>query len=238
MNNFENVATDLLLSRQILADEIDTENLVSRSIRTANNGSRVEIFGSEQNFYNENGVRQMQIGIINGNIVLSYFAADGSKLYDLGPGGFNWGSVKPASWSTYKLSGLNQTSTPTISSLSSSIPNWDYQLGAISGTDYYTYYAGVNPTITEADREKEKYLYAGQSLSGGYIPDGWYLSTAIPRYADGSISSSWNSDPTVLKTTALHSLTAIRYRDLTKYVGGLVNSNMKAAWNDGEAMNV
>ena len=89
MNNFENIATDLLLSRQILADEIDTENLVSRSIRTANSGSRVEIFGSEQNFYNENGVRQMQIGIVNGNIVLSYFAADGSKLYDIGPGGFN-----------------------------------------------------------------------------------------------------------------------------------------------------
>lgn len=238
MNNFENVATDLLLSRQILADEIDTENLVSRSIRTANSGSRVEVFGSEQNFYNENGVRQMQIGIVNGNIVLSYFAADGSKLYDLGPGGFNWGSVKPASWSTYKLAELNQTSTPTISSLSSSIPNWGYQLGEISGTNYYTYYAGVNPSITEADREKEKYLYASQSLTGGYIPDGWYLNPSIPRYADGSVSSSWNSDPTVLKTMTLHSLTAIRYRDLTKYVGGLITSSMKAAWNDGEAMNV
>lgn len=76
------------------------------------------------------------------------------------------------------------------------------------------------------------------SGTGGNIPDGWYLSTAIPRYADGSVSSSWNSDPTILKTTTLHSQTAIRYRDLTKYVGGLVTSSMKAAWNDGEAMNV
>ena len=89
MNNFDNIATDLLLSRKILADEIDTENMIAKNMRTANSGARVEIFGSEQNFYNENGVRQMQIGIVNGNIVLSYFAPDGSKLYDIGPGGFN-----------------------------------------------------------------------------------------------------------------------------------------------------
>ena len=61
---------------------------------------------------------------------------------------------------------------------------------------------------------------------------------AIPRYADGSVSSSWNSDPNILKTMTLHSQTAIRYRDLTKYVGGLPTSSMKAAWNDGEAINV
>ena len=65
-----------------------------------------------------------------------------------------------------------------------------------------------------------------------------WTSAAIPRYANGSVSSSWNSDPTVLKTTALHSQTEIRYRDLTKYVGGLVTSSMKTAWNDGEAVNV
>ena len=76
------------------------------------------------------------------------------------------------------------------------------------------------------------------SLTGGYIPDGWYLNPSVPRYADGSVASSWNSDSTVLRTTALHSQTAIRYRDLIKYVGGLVTSSMKAAWNDGEAINV
>ena len=159
MNNFDNIATNLLLSRKILADEIDTENMIAKNMRTANSGARVEIFGSEQNFYNENGVRQMQIGIVNGNIVLSYFAADGSKLYDLGPGGFNWGSVKPASWTEYKAKSLNQTSTPTVNDVTSKVSNWNYKEGPISGETYFTYYAGVNPAITEADREKERYVY-------------------------------------------------------------------------------
>ena len=190
MNNFDNIATDLLLSRKILADEIDTENMIAKNMRTANSGARVEIFGSEQNFYNENGVRQMQIGIVNGNIVLSYFAADGSKLYDIGPGGFNWGSVKPASWTEYKAKSLNQTTTPTIYDVKSKVSNWNYKEGPISGETYFTYYAGVNPTITEADREKERYVYMYKSLSGGYIPDGWYLNTSMPGFAPGSLSSS------------------------------------------------
>ena len=33
-------------------------------------------------------------------------------------------------------------------------------------------------------------------------------------------------------------ISLIRYRDLTKYVGGLATSRMKVAWNDGEAIRV
>ena len=229
MNWFENVATDLVLSRKIMSEEIDADNLIARNMRTANSGARVEAFGSEQNFYNENGVKQMQIGIVNGNVVLTYFAADGSKLYDLGPGGFNWGAVKPASWTEYKAKSLNQTSTPTIDDITSKVFNWNYKDGPISGETYFTYYAGVNPAITEADREKERYVYVYQTLSGGYIPNGWYLSSSVPVFAPGSKADAWNTDPTVLKITTLHSQTAIRYRGLTKYVGGLVTSSMKVA---------
>ena len=56
------------------------------------------------------------------------------------------------------------------------------------------------------------------------------------------LSGTWGGGSTLelIKSgdTTLHSQTAIRYRDLTKYVGGLVTSSMKAAWNDGEAINV
>ena len=67
---------------------------------------------------------------------------------------------------------------------------------------------------------------------------GQNIDLIVKCYSVGSVSSSWNSDSTVLKITTLHSQTAIRYRDLTKYVGGLVTSSMKAAWNDGEAIRV
>ena len=67
---------------------------------------------------------------------------------------------------------------------------------------------------------------------------GQNISLIVKCYSVGSVSSSWNSDLTVLRITTLHSQTAIRYRDLTKYVGGLATSRMKVAWNDGEAINV
>ena len=238
MNNFENVATDLLLARKILADEIDADNLIARNMRTANSGARVEAFGSEQNFYNENGVKQMQIGIVNGNVVLTYFAADGSKLYDLGPGGFNWGAIKPASWTEYKAKSLNQTSTPTVYNVTSKVSNWNYKEGPISGETYFTYYAGVNPTITEADREKERYVYMYQTLSGGYIPNGWYLNPNMPRFAAGSNAAAWNTDPKVLRNQTLNSKSSILYRQLLNFVGGIIVDEMKIAWNDGEQIEV
>lgn len=238
MNWFENVATDLVLSRKIISEEIDVDNLIARNMRTANSGARVEAFGSEQNFYNENGVKQMQIGIVNGNVVLTYFAADGSKLYDLGPGGFNWGAIKPASWTEYKAKSLNQTTTPTTYDVTSKVSNWNYKEGPISGETYFTYYAGVNPTITEADREKERYVYMYKSLSGGYIPDGWYLNTSMPRFAPGSYAAEWNADPKVLSNQLLNSKSSILYRQLLKLVGGIIVDEMKIAWNDGEQIRV
>ena len=236
MNNFENVATDLVLSRKILAEEIDTDNIVAKNMRTANSGARVEAFGSEQNFYNENGVKQMQIGIVNGNVVLTYFAADGSKLYDLGPGGFNWGAIKPASWSEYKQKSLNQTATPTMYNVTSKVSNWNYKEGPIAGETFFSYYAGVNPTITEADRQKEKYIYMYQNLSGGYIPNGWYLNPAMPRFTSGSYASQWNADPKVLSNQLLNNKSSIAYRQLLNFVGGLIVDEMKVAWNDGESI--
>ena len=238
MNWFKSIATDLALARKIKAEEIDVDNFIARNMRTANSGARMEAFGSEQNFYNENGVKQMQIGIVNGNVVLTYFATDGSKLYDLGPGGFNWGAVKPASWTEYKAKSLNQTSTPTIYDVTSKVSNWNYKEGAIAGEFFYSYYVGVNPSITEADRAKEKYIYMYQNLSGGYIPNGWYLNPAIPRFASGEYASQWNADPKVLRNQTLNSKSSLRYRELLYFVGGLVADEMKVAWNDGEAVDV
>ena len=244
MNWFENVATDLVLSRKIISEEIDVDNLIARNMRTANSGARVEAFGSEQNFYNENGVKQMQIGIVNGNVVLTYFAADGSKLYDLGPGGFNWGSIKPASWTPYTIKRMD---TPTLGAFPAggAKPTWgnleSYCAGfdlyaAISGQTYYTYYAGVNPTITEADRAKEQFLYATQSLTSGYCLDGWYISVEKPRVLPGEHADEINPSVDWLKPAPLNRNYAIHTRRLFEYIGGETARIMNVAWNDRSAV--
>jgi hypothetical protein len=54
---------------------------------------------------------------------------------------------------------------------------------ASTGSNYYQYYAGSNPTLTDADRVNEKYLFVSESVSSSKIPDGWYAySTSCEQY--------------------------------------------------------
>ena len=75
-----------------------------------------------------------------------------------------------------------------------------------------------------------------QNLSGGYIPNGWYLNPAMPRFTSGSYASQWNADPKVLSNQLLNNKSSIAYRQLLNFVGGLIVDEMKVAWNDGESI--
>ena len=95
----------------------------------------------------------------------------------------------------------------------------------------------IEPKII-AGGSKEKYIYMYQSLSGGYIPNGWYINPGMPQFASGEYASQWNADPKVLRDQILNSKSSLRYRELLYFVGGLVADEMKVAWNDGEAVDV
>ena len=114
LNWMESVATDLLLSRKILADEIDVEQLVAQRLRTARSGARVEIEESLMTFFGQFG-KNIEIGVdSSGYAVLTYYANNGEKLYDLGPHGLDWGSIKPASWSATRLVKICDKRYPSI----------------------------------------------------------------------------------------------------------------------------
>ena len=107
---------------------------------------------------------------------------------------------------------------------------------AISGQTYYTYYAGVNPTITEVDRTKEQFLYAMQSLTNGYCPDGWYISVEKPRVLPGEQADVINPSVDWLKPAPLNRNYAIHTRRLFEYIGGKTARIMNVAWNDRSAV--
>lgn len=167
----ESVATDLLLSRKILADEIDAESLVAKRLRTAVSGARVEIEGSLMTFFGQFS-KNIEIGVdSSGYAVLTYYGNDGSKLYDLGPHGLDWGSIKPASWSpanAYCIS-LNASDSPTYEDFNNLRSDNLSPVGA-----GFNYYAGSNPVLTPEEKEKEAYTYKQKSITGGYLADGWY----------------------------------------------------------------
>lgn len=170
---------DLFLARKIQADEIDVDNLVVRKVKTANSGPRFEMEGSEMKVYGD-GVHPNMIFGVNesGYAVMEYYTPSGNKLYDLGPSGINILNFAPVKWTEKKL---KQFSTEKSRE---NIPWQDFfkiSNGDVTQTNspiYYNYYAGGSPTVSQAERERERYTYA--SIDGPKIADGWYY---IPPYA-------------------------------------------------------
>lgn len=174
---------DLIWARKIQAEDIDTENLTVKRLRSATTGRRVEIFGSEIKVFGDVAMN-IQLGVdASGMAVLNYFNNEGKLLYNLGPRGIDWGSIQPASWSTVKL--VQVIANPATDSL----PDWYDVSGAILGlpstgaTNYHKYFAGSNPEISQAEKDKEKYLYTSNSTTSAKISDGWYCAAWSGMYA-------------------------------------------------------
>ena len=161
---------DLILARKIQADEIDVDSLVVRHVKTANIGPRITMSGSEIKVYGTSEHPNIIFGVdANGYAVLSYYSMEGALLYDLGPRGIDWNSIEPSKWNTVEYAFLTKFKI-----------KWSDVSRALTMTSelnetYYKWYAGSNPTITEEDREKEKYIRLDSYHDAGIIEDGWYI---------------------------------------------------------------
>lgn len=239
----ENVATDLMLARKILADEIDVENLIAKRLQTARTGPRVEIEDSLMTFFGQFG-KNIEIGVDkSGYAVLTYYNNDGTKLYDLGPHGLDWGTIKPASWTTVRLAKIcNIIGDPGYNDFVSEVPSfWDVigvkDVTASSGEDYYKYYAGSNPTITPEQREPEKYIYCGNYLGSEKLPNGWYV---IPEGDHPQYKSSGTHQFIKPVDGAIYEYSGgvidrdpIYFSRLIEYRGGQLIRRVMVFWNGG-----
>lgn len=235
-NYMEFVAMDLALIRKIKADEIDVDNLTAAKVSTGKTGPRVEIQGSMISIFGDIA-RNIQIGVNEqGYAVLAYYDNNGQKIYDLGPNGIDWGSIKPASWSSIRLTRICDLKSD------GSVPLWtdvrSVQGGVTdsSGSLYYKYYAGSNPTITEAERAKELYLYASQNTAGTKIPDGWYTNsyTLTPMWASDNTGHYIVPDPDGIYEYQFGGVLdqdPIYFRSIVEYKGGKPIRRRNVIWN-------
>jgi len=229
---------------KIKAAKIQLEGTVTASrLLTADTGARFDISAASLSAFNENNIRQLEFGVKNGNVVLSYYDFNGNFLYDLGPNGFNWGSIIPASWTPEILKKLKNgtTSYPAGGTIPTYANAEYYAAGfevdaAISGITYYNYYAGSNPSITSEERAKEQYLYTSQYTTGGKIEDGWYMSTGYPKPFPGETLSTMTGSGWVKKPWIVD-LYGILGRKMIEYVGGKVTRLVWIVWNDQTYMN-
>lgn len=238
---WELVATDLLLSRLIKAEEIDVDSLVAKLLKTANSGPRVEIYGSMLNVYGNFANPNIKFGVnANGQAVLTYYDNNGNKIYDLGPKGFDWGSIVPASWSSTRLTKicnvLSGDSIPSWGNIDSQTLTSIKDVSASTGSDYYQYYAGSNPALTDADRINEQYLFVYQYVNSSKIEDGWYA-----RSTNGHLQYMSDNTQNWIKPEpgAIYEYTAgVRDQDpiymdtIVEYIGGIPVREINIIWNE------
>lgn len=160
------MATKLLLTERIKAEDIDTTNLVSQNIMTAWEGPRIEASGSEMKIFG-NVAMNIRFGVNSeGMAVLEYYDNEGRKLYDLGPGGITSIPVSQESWRLVYLKplGLN---------ISEVLGKFEYKsIGFDSSYAVYQYHSKVVAGVVE-DPVNDK-LYFKYRNKTEKVASGWY----------------------------------------------------------------
>lgn len=241
------IGTDFLLARRIKSEEIDVDSLIAKLLKTNSEGPRVEIAGSLIEVFGDFASPNIRFGVnASGYAVLTYYDNNGNKLYDLGPQGIDWGSIVQPSWSTTKLTPVSALQPGDV------YPDW-YDVATShqgyvpvnsittnSGNTYYKYYAGSNPTITQEQRDQEKYLHVTNSLTSDTIQDGWYNgSVNAPMQYIGNNTGQYikpAADGIYPNANGVLDIEGtIKYRRLVEYKNGYATGRVVMVfWNDGE----
>lgn len=233
---------DLLLARKIQADEINTDSLVAKSVRTSTTGPRVEIQGSTIDVFGVSAYPNIRFGVDDkGYAVLTYYDNNGLKLYDLGPGGLKNINYAPAKYTELLLYKLCEPIEPDVIEYSDvDEVTWD-SISTIHGTKFYTYYAGGKPNVTSEDREREKYTYTGAYSNSSKIEDGWYFFPRGVKWSKKQLISEntyeWikpNGENGLYENSlfGVQDKDPIYFESIYLYKGGIRVSSKKVFWND------
>lgn len=163
---WEFIASKLALVERIKAEDIDTNTLVAKNVMTADEGARIEMFGSEMNIFGTVS-RNIHFGVnAAGMAVLEYYDNNGRKLYDLGPDGITKIPVSEESWSLVYLKplGLN---------ISEILGIHDYKaIGYDQSYAVYQYHSKVVAGVVD-DPANDNLYFKMQSKDSKIAP-GWY----------------------------------------------------------------
>lgn len=172
------IATDLLLSRRIRSEEIETENIVARRIMTDGDNGHVEIAGPEMKVFGSSAMN-IRFGINDdGMAVLEYYDNDGRKLYDLGPSGITMIPVTQELWTKSYMQRLG-------SSVQEVLTNRAYKTKGYS-EDYVCYCYHSKTVLDQVeDPDNDKRYFTAKSKASQYIlPNGVYRM--MPSSAAGN----------------------------------------------------
>ncbi len=237
------IATRLLLAERIKAEQIDTENLVVRMLKTAFEGPRVEIAGSMMQFFG-NVAANIRFGVNEaGYAVLEYYDNDGRKLYDLGPNGITQIPVSEEYWATTRYKMLSTDGLSGTGGIERLFIRQEYKQVVYSdGTDYFKFYSKrVGPSYEYPEQNGKTFV--GKNITANYIPDGWYVDTPSSdspnanelmqvMVGDTGRRLTSNDFPDLSPyNEAVYDSGTIYCRQIMQFAGGEVVNTVTAYWN-------
>lgn len=174
---------DLFLARKIQADDIDVDNLVVRKLKSKESGPRVEIEGSLIKIFGESLLPNIISGVDeNGYAVLTYYANNGEKLYDLGPKGLTNIDFAPYRWTEYRWVKFAEDVNRQDLTLSDLHKIMRGNTLVSQAPTFLTYYAGGSPLVTPEERAREEFTYKNKNFAK--IDDGWYFDPPRINFKD------------------------------------------------------
>lgn len=218
------IASDLLLSRRIAAEEIETENIVARRIVTEDDGGRIEISGPEMKVFGATAMN-IRFGVnSDGMAVLEYYDNDGRKLYDLGPNGIVEIPVTEEQWVKTYMQRLG-------SNMQEVCLNKSYKVKAYSESyACYCYYSKVVAGVMEDETNNLRY-FSQQTKSDSYVlPNGYYRMMPASPAANNMFSEVRTGNTKVVLTSDdLPSLS--EYNELVYDISPLYNETIYQLYN-------
>ncbi len=230
---FESVATDLLLSRQITAGEINTDSIIAKHMRTATTGPRIVTEGTMMNVYGNKSAANIRFGVdTDGRSTLSYYDDNGKFLYDLGPEGIR--KQREPSFETVWIAYVGAY-TSGMATMDQII---DVQSSDLSGTACYRYDAG-NSSLKPGDSSKQGCYYKTNGLdssgkpTGTALSNGWYTTDkAIGVYSPEAYAPySKPASGVGIQEAGLHTRRPVLERFVVKINAGKPVTETTAYWN-------
>ena len=225
------IASDLALSRKILAQEIQTEGMVVEQLRTSGDGATIsvqngllEVFGAVNQLS-----PNIRFGVNeNGYAVMQYFDNEGKFLYDLGPSGISDINVREEKWIAYhrKYLGTSESSVMAGGAYKDVL----YQ----DGTDVYKYVSKLVAGVPE-DSANDGLFFTSKSKTSIKL-NGWYCLTAASG-ATVEMPMQWGNGtiPTDISTynpsISIGNGYIVNFKTLEYYTNGKLTRTQNVYWS-------
>lgn len=223
------IASDLALSRKIVANEIETEGMVVGQLRTSGDGSTILIQNGVIEFFRPDNPLEpnIRMGVLSDGLPVIQFFKDGQLRYDLGPDGITDIDVREEKWLAFHRKYLGTSEQAVMAAKG--------YIGVLydAGVDIYKYAAKMVAGVSQDTTNDGRY-FSDKIKNSIHRVNGWYCWTAMSgqtsemamQYVAGGIPSDIS-----VYNPSFDDYGLVYFKTLEYYEDGLLVRRQNVYWS-------